>query len=94
MTTPSTTTQREHWPVCNEREGGCSAGLSPTDYAVGYCTNCGKETDMGTQMRFHMSNGREMVEHTEREALRLIRRNDPRFRAAYHRDSTDASFVD
>lgn len=25
---------------CPEREGGCSASLTETDYECGYCTNC------------------------------------------------------
>lgn len=33
-----------------------------------------------TQMRYHMDNGFVMVEHTEREVLEQIRKNDPRFR--------------
>lgn len=26
-----------HWPIC----GNCAAGLSETDYEVGFCTQCG-----------------------------------------------------
>lgn len=27
---------------CPEREGGCAASLTSTDFAAGYCTNCGR----------------------------------------------------
>lgn len=36
-----------------------------------------------TQMRYHMDNGFVMVEHTEREVLEQIRKNDSRFKGRH-----------